>query len=176
LKGKQVLIRPLDPDCLEEVEWVAQGMRQTLLEVVGEELYPVDWLRQRVLSHLDPRQIEGAVFLALSVPSQEILGHTIVRLEQGWGLFSTTYVDPRQRCRGVARRLLARGENWMRLAGAERARTFTAADNQKLQKLFQSAGYQLTHAESGFVCLSRGLRVEHGGVVQNDTAQGDQIS
>lgn len=53
------LLRDLDPDRPDEIERVAQGMRQTLIEVEGEgearsaSMYSLDWLRERLRWHLD---------------------------------------------------------------------------------------------------------------------------
>lgn len=144
-------VRSLNSDSLEEIEWVARGMRATLLEVVGRDLFDMDWLRNRVRQHLP----EGGVFV-LEGPGG-LGGHTIVRQEEGWGLFSTTYVDPAWRRQGLARRLLERGEQWMREQGLSRARTFTHPANRPLQVLFEQRGYQLEPVDSDFVVLWRNL-------------------
>src|SRR5437762_9348922 len=51
-------IRPVDPTSESELELAARRMRLTLNEVLGEEagtaLYSMEWLRQRVLWHLNP--------------------------------------------------------------------------------------------------------------------------
>lgn len=125
------------------------------MEVVGQPLYDADWLRQRVLWHLDPQQVLGAVFLAKDA---DYLGHTIVRKETPEvGLFSTTYVQPRARRLGVARQLIARGELWMAEQGLSQACTYTAAHNWPLQQLYEALGYRLDPAENEFVKLSRPL-------------------
>ena len=130
-------------------------MHATLLEVVGQPLYDRNWLRQRVLEHLDPSKLEGAVYLALD---SEYLGHTIVRVEApDLGLFSTTYVVPKARGRGIARKLIAWGEQWMRDRALERACTYTAVTNRPLQELYRSLGYQMSPADAEFVRLERRL-------------------
>ncbi|CAN0477795.1 unnamed protein product, partial [Phaeothamnion confervicola] len=95
---------------IDEIDIVAGRMRETLLEVLGYCEYSLDWLRERVKFHLQV----GAVFV---VEADRILGHTIVREEDGKGLFSTTYVLPESRRLGVADALLDRGEEWMRSRG-----------------------------------------------------------
>ena len=130
---------------------MAERMRLTLLEVVGEELYTMEWLRARVDFHLE----HGAVFVAEE--QDEILGHTIVRVEEGAGLFSTTYVAPPHRRRKVAQLLVARGEEWLRARGMDEAVTYTAETNLPLQRLFQGLGYAEGERREGFVKLSRRL-------------------
>lgn len=148
-------IRPLDPRSGKELDQVVEGMQATLLEVVGRPLYERKWLEQRVLDHLDPSSIEGAVYIALA---EKYCGHTIVRVEgPGLGLFSTTYVTPAARRYGLGRRLVEQGEKWMRGRGLERACTFTAAHNQPLQQLFGGLGYAMRPADDDFVCLERRL-------------------
>ncbi len=74
-------IRAIDPQSPAEVELVASRMRQTLVEVLGEEvggnMYTMDWLIQRVLWHLDPNQCVGQVFLSEDSEGH-ITGHTKV--------------------------------------------------------------------------------------------------
>ncbi len=77
-------IRDIDPASDAEVDLVARRMRQTLVEVEGEEagmaLYTMQWLRDRVRWHLDPASTTGRVFLAEG-PGGQVLGHAIVRIE-----------------------------------------------------------------------------------------------
>jgi GNAT superfamily N-acetyltransferase len=85
------------------------------------------------------------------------VGHTIVRVEDGGGLFSTTYVDPPARGLGVAAALLARGEAWMRERRLPLARTYTDRRNAKLIALYQGRGYGLAAGPDDFVILSKEL-------------------
>jgi GNAT superfamily N-acetyltransferase len=82
------LIRPINPDSSTEIELVAARMRQTLIEVISEEvgssMYTMEWLIQRAKFHLDPAQCDGQIFVA-ELPSGEIVGHTIVRVEKESG-------------------------------------------------------------------------------------------
>lgn len=158
-------IRTMDPHATAEVALVAARMRETLIEVLGEEagrtLYTMDWLRQRVLWHLDPAACTGEVFLAVDRDGG-ITGHTIVRIDRDEagaciGLFSTTFVDPGSRNQGIARSLLERGEHWMGEHGLSRAVTYTSVSNIKLQNLFLHRGYALVDAANGFVRLSKKL-------------------
>lgn len=158
-------VRPLarGPGLEAELELVALRMRATLEEVLGAErgraLYDMDWLRERVRWHLDPAQ-RGEVWLACDPPDQ-ILGHSIVRLEPelgpGVGLFSTTYVLPSARRTGLAQCLLQAGESWLRAAGATQATTHTAAGNQGLIALFEGRGYAITLRAEAMVRLSKAL-------------------
>lgn len=159
-----MFIREIDRNSPREIQLVAQRMRETLVEVLGEEvggeMYTMEWLIDRVMFHLDPTRCNGAVFV--SEDSGEISGHTIVRVEQDEafgeiGLFSTTYVIPAARRQGVAALLLARGEQWMRSQGTTRAVTYTDADNTPLQELYQSHGYKMIDMPKNFVALSKRL-------------------
>jgi GNAT superfamily N-acetyltransferase len=149
-----VTIRPIDPDIRSELAFVADRMRQTLVEVegdVGYELYTLDWLRDRVAFHLDPMRSTGCVFVAVG-DDRELVGHTIVRVEhhadgRRFGLFSTTWVEPAFRRAGVADCLLAHGEAWMHGNALSEAATWTSATNHKLIALYAARGYAQT--ESG---------------------------
>ena len=59
-------VRPLDRDESAEIVAVADGMRATLVEVLGlargVALYDHDWLVARVRWHLDPERCDGEVF------------------------------------------------------------------------------------------------------------------
>ena len=146
-------VRPIDPGSTGEIALVASRMRATLVEVLGAErggaMYDLDWLKRRVRWHLDPASCEGQVFVA-EAASGTIVGHTIVRVEeerdQAFGLFSTTYVMPEARRVGAAKRLLERGELWMRRRGLAAAETWTDPENEKLIRLFEGRGYTLTPA------------------------------
>lgn len=158
-------LRPIDPDAPGEIDLVAQRMRATLMEVVGRErgeaMYALDWLRDRVRFHLDPERSTAAVFVAV-VEAGAIAGHTIVRRERDeagaeFGLFSTTYVAPEFRRRGIATALLLRGEAWMREQRLRVSATFTATDNTPLIEHYRRHGYVLTPANAEMVRLARDL-------------------
>lgn len=158
-------IRPIDPRSSAEIELVAQRMRQTLVEVLGkkagEAMYSLDWLCDRVRFHLDPDRSTGAVFLAEDEKGA-ITGHCIVRVEpdpeEGQiGLFSTTYVVPEARRRGVALRLLRAGEAWMVERGLRTAVTYTDVGNEPLQRLYLGQGYELSNMPNSFVALRKPL-------------------
>lgn len=61
-------IRPINPASATELACVAQWIRETLIEVEGEEtgtaLYSMDWLLERVRWHLDASQVKATVLLA----------------------------------------------------------------------------------------------------------------
>ena len=150
-----VLIRPCHSASAAVIDLVAGRMRLTLIEVEGEavggSMYSMDWLRERVRWHLDPACCTGQVFLA-EVAGGVIAGHTIVRVEhtepgQRFGLFSTTYVDPVERRRGVADALLQRGEQWFIEQGLREACTWTSVTNTPLIELYARHGYR--EAERG---------------------------
>jgi GNAT superfamily N-acetyltransferase len=149
-------LRELDPTCAAELEWVARGMHRTLVEVEGErggEIWNLDVTRARLGELLDPAQHVAQVFLAVAADAgtpggTRIAGHTILRLDHDtdgrrYGLFSTTYVDPPLRRLGLADRLLARGEDWLRAQGMSEAATWTSSTNGKLIALYGKHGYAI---------------------------------
>ncbi len=163
MSGGEVRVRPLEPASPAEIDLVAHRMRLTLCEVLGEKrgaaMYTLDWLRDRVRWHLDPERA-AEVYLAES-PSGQLDGHAIVRVEEEddatFGLFSTIYVDPAARRRGVATALLRAGEAWFTARALTTAVTYTDQHNHKLIELFGRHGYGLSPATSDMVRLARSL-------------------
>jgi GNAT superfamily N-acetyltransferase len=158
-------VREIEPGSSAEIELVAIRMRQTLIEVLGEavggSMYTMNWLMQRVKWHLDPAACTGQVFLAMDGEDQ-ILGHTIVRLDVDFddrqiGLFSTTYVEPKFRGKGIAKTLIARGESWMVERGMNKAVTYTDPSNTPLLNLFKSLGYRVDEIKNGFAVVVKDL-------------------
>ena len=150
-------IRPLDRADPAELELVAQRMRLTLMEVLGDErgeaMYELEWLRDRVRFHLQP----GREVFVLELDG-EVVGHTIVRDEgDGVGLFSTTWIAPEARRRGLASALLDAGEGWMRARGLQVGQTCTATDNRGLRQLYEGRGYRVVEAADEMVRLEREL-------------------
>ncbi len=157
-----VRIRALASSADAEIALVAARMRDTLIEVLGEErggaMYSMEWLDDRVRHHLDPARCEGAVFLAEI--GDEIVGHTIVRVETDedgstFGLFSTTYVLPAHRRASVASQLLDAGERWMVERDLAHAATYTSDTNTKLIRLYETRGYAIVLRTSEMVVLRR---------------------
>ncbi len=145
-------IRELDPKAENEITLVAARMRDTLIEIEGQEvgsaLYSMEWLQERVRWHLNPEMARAKIFLAIEDHGQ-IVGHTIVRQEANehglpYGLFSTTYVLPAARRNGVAQQLLLKGENWMRDLALSSAATWTSSTNIKLINLYEQNAYVQT--------------------------------
>lgn len=157
-------MREIDPNSEAEIRLVAERMRLTLIEVLGEErggsMYSMEWLVDRVRFHLDLERCRGAVFLAES-GGGAVIGHTILRVEpeepEGTGLFTTIYVESDFRKLRVASSLLACGEEWFREQRLVRAVTYTDTNNVRLIGLFQKHGYELTAMPNDFVALSRFL-------------------
>jgi len=158
-------VRAINPQSPAEVELVAFRMRQTLVEVLGEEvggkMYTMDWLVQRLLWHLDPNQCVGQVFLAEDGEGH-ITGHTIVRIEldeagREVGLFSTFFVEPGSRNQAIATNLVAQGERWMMNHGMRTAMTYTAETNEKLKGLLLKLGYHFVPVQNEMVALSKPL-------------------
>ncbi len=114
-------------------------------------MYSLAWLRERVRFHLDPLACQGHILLAFS-GEKDVVGHVILRLE-GYqdglvlGLVSTIYVAPASRRSGVAKRLIDRGEQWLKQHGAAILATDTDERNEPLRNLFQNRGYGVTFRE-----------------------------
>lgn len=160
-----VVIRPVNTASDAEIQLVAERMRLTLVEVLGEStggaMYTMDWLIQRVRFHLDSAQCTGQVLVSQAADGA-IDGHTIVRIEPTEdigtiGLFSTIYVDPAARGRGVAKALIAHGEAWMIEHSMPMAATYTASTNTRLHRLFESLGYGIQFPKEGWAILSKPL-------------------
>jgi len=154
-------IQPVSFDDEQRVQLVAQRMRSTLIEVIGqvrgEAMYSLDWLIERVRFHLDGESCRGQVWCAEG-DTGDYLGHTIVRVENGkpeFGLFSTIYVEPHARRLGVARALVRHGEAWMREQNLTRFATNTGAHNRKLICLFESLAYSIVLRDGEMVQLAR---------------------
>ncbi|MEQ1516518.1 MAG: GNAT family N-acetyltransferase [Usitatibacteraceae bacterium] len=162
-----IRIRPIDPQSAEEIAIVAQRMRETLIEVEGEEtgtaLYTIDWLKDRVKWHLNPQMCTGQVFLSENAQGH-ITGHTIVRVEvdeagNEFGLFSTTFVEPTFRKQAVASRLTVQGEEWMRAREMTLSATWTSATNTKLIRLYTKHGYQIDQRHTHEVTQTQMVRL-----------------
>ena len=162
-------IRELDARSGSEIELVAQRMRDTLIEVEGDDvggaLYTMEWLRERVKWHLNPQTASAKIFIATDTNTdadEQIIGHTIVRKEVDedgnvHGLFSTTYVLPAARGAGVADQLLLTGERWMVEIGLPSAATWTSTTNANLIAMYAKHGYieagQHMHEVTGTVMV-----------------------
>lgn len=158
-----MLIREINPESKEEVKLVASRMRQTLVDVLGDErgesMYTMEWLVDRVLWHLDPKKTKAKVFLATG-DKDHIVGQAIVRLESdtadsNYGYFSTIYVEPSSRGQGVATRLVETVEKWLLKNGIETVIYNTASDNSRLIGLFQFLGYHLFETHDDMVQLKK---------------------
>lgn len=158
-------IREINAQSSEEIELVAQRMRQTLVEVVGqqrgESLYSMEWLRERVRWHLDGQKTTAKIFLAEFLPSS-IVGHAIARLEKSetgeiYGYFSTLFVAPEHRQQGVATALMNQVESWFLHHKMPKIIYNTATTNERLLRLFRNQGYAVTHEESEMVQLTKDL-------------------
>ncbi|MBI3557111.1 MAG: GNAT family N-acetyltransferase [Deltaproteobacteria bacterium] len=161
----KIKIREINPESQAEVSLVALRMRLTLIERVGEEkataMYSLDWLVNRVLWHLDPSQTTAKVFLAEDRDGR-VVAHAIARIERdengrAFGYFSTIYVEPLLRNQGLATSLLLKVESWLSEMKMPKIIYNTAANHEKLIRLFGRHGYSVTHRESEMVQLTKQL-------------------
>lgn len=158
-------VRELNRSSNAEIDLVAQRMRQTLVDVLGEEqggsMYTMEWLKARVLWHLDETVTIAKIFLS-ETQDGKITGQAIARLEQAddgasYGYFSTLYVEPAFRRQGLATSLLVCVENWFAEKSMPKIIYNTAQSNSKVIDLFCKHGYVVTHAESDMVQLTKHL-------------------
>ena len=161
-KVNEIKIRDIDADSCEEIQLVAQRMRETLIEVLGEEkgtsLYSMQWLEDRVRWHLDVKNTKGRVLVAQN-KTQEIVAHAIARIDKGagFGYFSTVFVAPHFRKMGVASVLMDYVEDWFRQNKMNKVIYNTAENHAVLLKIFKSRGYEVTHAEAEMLQLTKFL-------------------
>ena len=158
-------IRELDPASGDEIALVAARMRQTLVEVLGEQkgtaLYSMEWLVERVRWHLDAEQTTAKVYL-IEESDGRISAHAIARIERdeggrAYGYFSTVFVEPEARKQGRASTLIRHVETWLTRMGMPKVTYNTAADHQKLIGLFEQHGYRITHRTEAMVQLTKEL-------------------
>lgn len=158
----KVFIREIDPDSLQEIKLVAERMRKTLIDVLGEDqgkaMYTLDWLENRVRWHLELRN-NAKIYLAENA-NKNIIGQAIVRAEKDengrdYGYFSTIYVAPEFRDQGVATNLIHQVENWCQASGFYKIIYNTAEDNHKLIRLYEKFGFSITLRESKMVQLTK---------------------
>lgn len=155
-------LRDLDPGAEAEIDLVAARLRETLVEVLGEErggaMYAMEWLRERVRFHADPTR-QARVLLAED--DGAIVGHTMARLEHdeagphGW--FSTIFVAPTHRRRGVAVKLADETEAWLRALGVPRLAYATGARHARVITFFERRGYRIVARENEMVRLERSV-------------------
>lgn len=150
----RLLIREIAAQSSDEVTLVARRMQATLVEVEGESnaarLHSLPWIRERLLWHIDNPAVLARVLVA-TLAGGEIVGHTVLRRETApegghYGLFSTIYVTPPCRRRGVAARLLRAGEEWFRAVGLSTFSTWTSSTNTRLIRLYEGHGYRIARS------------------------------
>ncbi len=158
-------IRPLDFESESEVLVVAERMRETLVEVLGEtrgsSMYSMDWLCERVRTHRDPGDTSRGVYV-VEDSHQRIAGHVMARTEaaeDGTTLlhFSTIFVEPRLRRAGLASSLVAFVERWARESRCSKIIYNTAIDHTAILGLFAKHGYVITHRTEEMVQLTKSL-------------------
>ena len=156
-------IRPIDPADQHAIACVAAGMRATLEEVLGAEraaaVHTDAEIRARLLWHIDrPDGLHAQVLVARDA-EQRYEGHVIVRVEpdtQGeLGLFSTIWVEPASRRRGLGSQLLRAGQRWLQGQSVRTLATYTEASNTPLQRLFEEHGFALHRVDDEWARLER---------------------
>ena len=138
-------IRSIHANDASEIEMVAARMRDTLVEVLGEArgaaMYTREWLIDRVRFHI-------AVGTVLVAEDGGVVGHAMARVEDGEGHFSTIYVVPAARRRGVATALADAIEAWLLARDVSSIRYYTDDANVKTIELFERRGYAITQRDA----------------------------
>jgi ribosomal protein S18 acetylase RimI-like enzyme len=157
----EISIRELNPDSESEILLVAQRMRETLIEVLGEEkgtaFYTMEWLVDRVRWHLDSSQTAAKIFL-IEGYQQQIIGHAIARIEtdsegSSFGYFSTIFIEGNSRKQGLAQALIETVEAWLMSMKMPKIVYNTAKNHFALIRLFERNGFKIAHEESEMVQL-----------------------
>lgn len=158
-------IREINPDSENEIRLVAARMGETLVEVLGPEkgasYYSSEWLIDRVRWHLDKNNCEAKVIVS-GEEDQAICGHAIARLEKDeenrlFGYFSTIYVSPQSRGKGLALNMMEYIEQWFISHKMKKIIYNTAENHHRLIKIFLRRGYEITHRENEMVQLTKNL-------------------
>ncbi|MBY0316952.1 MAG: GNAT family N-acetyltransferase [Bdellovibrionales bacterium] len=157
-----VLIREINSSSNDEISWVAERMRATLIDVlgrnIGEGLYSMDWLNERVRWHIDSKKTTGKVFISEN-PEQEKTGQAIARLEhrdgERYGYFATLYVEPNFRRQGIAAQLMLQVERWFKKLKMSKIVYNTAKSNDRLISLFKRQGYRITLEHKDMIQLTK---------------------
>ncbi len=135
-------IRALNPNSEEEINLVASRMRLTLIDVLGEDrggaMYSIDWLVDRVREHISMGD-RGRVLLVEH--NGEVVGQAMARLEGDCVLFSTVYVQPEHRRKGIAGGLIKAISEWSKEIGVSKIEYNTAKNHINLIKLFQKFNF-----------------------------------
>ena len=162
MENKQPSIREIDATSDVEIAVVATNMRRTLVEVLGLEkgtaLYSMDWLVDRVRWHLDSQQAPAKVFIAEM--SGRIISHAIARVETEtdgtlYGYFSTIFVEPEWRNKGIAASMLSHTVSWLESMRMPKIIYNTAENHSKLIRIFERNGFVITHRENEMIQLTK---------------------
>ncbi len=159
-------IRSINSVSEAEILTVAERMKLTLIDVMGLEkgssYYSNEWLINRVRWHIG--QGENASIILCEDEKRNIIGQAIVRIEndkeiqdKDFGYFSTIYVVPQWRRKGVARKLIESVHNWCESKGLDKVTYSTAEGHKGLISLFEQFGYRVIIRSNQMVRLSTDL-------------------
>jgi GNAT superfamily N-acetyltransferase len=129
----------------------------------GSSYYPKDWFLKRIQEHIDMKD-QCEIFLAQDNNTNEIIAHTIARVEKNeelsisqFGYFSTIYVAPSRRRQGVARKMIIRVNDWCKDRSLPFVTYSTAKDHFGLIKLLEECGYKKTIETDEMIRLKKVL-------------------
>jgi len=132
-------IRPGRPDEAGEIEALAAAAFIDYVRGIGrDEPGPYDWMGPRLAAgEIAVAEDDGGRLLGMVALSQDARARTLTV-----DLLATA---PEAQRRGVARALLAHAEALARAAGAKAMLLHTVAKYAHLLRLYQSAGFEITH-------------------------------
>jgi len=143
-------VRPLNIKSESEKDLIAKRMRLTLIDVMGEEkgsdFYPSSFFKERLEWHLNLEDKCGV--LVCESEAKDILSHVIVRVEKDsdihyrpFGFFSTIYVVPKWRRKGIARLMINEVHKWCLERNLSKVTYSTAINNDGLLSLLKELKY-----------------------------------
>lgn len=158
-------IRPLDSTSTEEIALIADRMKKTLVDVMGEEkgssYYPDDFFLERLKWHID---LKDHCELLVCELGQQIVAHAIVRVENDeeihhkpFSYFSTIYTAPEWRRRGLARQLIEKVHEWSLKKSLDKITYSTAKNHHGLISLFEEFGYNIIVETDEMVRMAKEL-------------------
>lgn len=116
----------------------------------------MEWLRDRVLWHLDSKNTNGKVYVVAA--KGQVIAHAIARVDQTpevFGYFSTLFVEPSFRRTGLAKALVDHVERWFRSENMPFILYNTASSHHTLINLFEKKGFSISLKDGEMIQLKK---------------------